>query len=139
MPYMLQTMLSFVSMSLGRLSARSARVRVWHSPVNHQLASQLTRLIRAPVKRLFLRDTSSSALALGVSRPTGTRRSIHAPDRTGAGNMEFQMSILHAADSVAVSKPIHAYANGTDWGRCWRDSAILQKDFALGNQTKSLK
>lgn len=68
------------------------------------------RLIRAPIKHLFLHDTSSSALAFGAPRPIRTRRAIHALDETGVGNMEFQMSILHAADSVAVSKPIHAYA-----------------------------
>jgi len=56
---------------------------------------------------------------------------VGALDTTGR-NMEFQMSILYLVDSVAVSKPIRA--------RAARGSrAILQKHFALGNQTESRK
>lgn len=103
-----------------------------------QFANQLTRLICVPVKRLF-RDTSSLALALEVSCLIAECIAIHALDdirryTTSAGNMEFQMSILHVADSVAVSKPIHAPKRETaDRERGeerYGDRAILQKDFS---------
>jgi len=63
------------------------------------------------------------------------------PIETGAGNIEFQMSILHTADSVAMSNLFMLTRKRTalTGGRYWRGSAILPKDFALGNQMESLK
>lgn len=131
MSHMLQKILFFCSLDLC----------VWHSLVNYQFASPLIWLIRTSIKCLFLRDTSSSALALGVSRPYRnaspfTRLIERAQEIWNFRCRFYTRQILSRCQNLFMLTRKRA-EHRLEW--CWRGSAILQKDFALGNQTESLK
>ena len=117
-------------MSLERVSGSAFAFDVRQLIIN--TASQLTRLIRTPVKRLFLHDTSSSALGSFTFYQNASSHSY--------GRRKYRILDVDFTRG-RYSRGVKTYSclSVSERGRYCRGSAILQKDFALGNQTESLK